>query len=164
MVFTRFLRGQENQRKCKEFLLVPLIFYVFADPLENLVKYSVFEHLEASRNRPDRSGDVPRAILCLTSVFWGSSWEPFGASRGPFSITFLMFFHAFSHARFHRYLHGFGPFWLILAPFLVFFWTSLGSFLASFLGPWIWRFFSNWVNAWRSCRSSRWSSFSYDFF
>ena len=146
-----------------EFLLLSLIFCYFDGPLENLIKYSVFEHLEASRNRPERSGDVPRPILWRTSVFWGSSWEPFGMSEGPFLITFLMFFHAFSPARFHCYLHAFWTFWSILDPFLTFFGTSLGTFLVSFWGPWFWMVFPNWVNASRLFRISfRWS-FSYTF-
>ena len=50
-------------------MLQTLFFIDFSDSLENPVKYSVFELLEASRNRPDRSEDVSGALLYVRRVF-----------------------------------------------------------------------------------------------
>ena len=64
-----FLRGRENPLNFLKFLLFRLILCDFGAPLENLVKYSVLELPEASRNRPDRSEDVSGALLYVRRVF-----------------------------------------------------------------------------------------------
>ena len=115
------------------------------------------------RNPPEtvqiaqRRSSVPHH--CFLRMHLGALWDVWGT----FLMTFLTFFHAFSPARFHYYLHAFWAFSSILAPFLTFFGTSPGTFLGSFWGPRFWRVFPNWVNASRFFRISfRWS-FSYTF-